>query len=65
MPYLILSDIHANREALEAVIRHAQGHYDQILAWATWSDTAPTRTSPSIGRGRMWRQSSGATMIEL
>lgn len=31
MPYLILSDIHGNREALEAVLAHAQGHYDQIL----------------------------------
>ena len=31
MPYLILSDIHGNREALEAVLAHAQGRYDQIL----------------------------------
>jgi len=31
VPYLILSDIHGNREALEAVLRHAQGCYDQIL----------------------------------
>src|SRR5580765_3367523 len=31
MPYLILSDIHGNREALEAVLDHAQGRYDQIL----------------------------------
>jgi predicted phosphodiesterase len=31
MRYLILSDIHGNREALEAVIDHAQGHYDQIV----------------------------------
>ncbi|MBV8841822.1 MAG: metallophosphoesterase family protein [Bryobacterales bacterium] len=31
MPYLILSDVHANREALEAVIRDAEGRYDQIL----------------------------------
>ena len=30
MRYLILSDIHGNREALEAVLAHAQG-YDQIL----------------------------------
>jgi len=29
--YLILSDIHGNREALEAVLDHAQGQYDQIL----------------------------------
>jgi predicted phosphodiesterase len=29
--YLILSDLHANREALEAVERHAAGHYDRAL----------------------------------
>ena len=31
MPYLILSDLHANREALEAVMEDAAGRYDQIL----------------------------------
>ena len=31
MPYLIVSDIHGNREALEAVLDHAQGRYDEIL----------------------------------
>lgn len=31
MPHLILSDIHANLEALEAVLRDARGRYDQIL----------------------------------
>lgn len=31
MPYLILSDLHANREALEAVLRDASGRYDRIL----------------------------------
>jgi predicted phosphodiesterase len=31
VPHLILSDIHSNREALEAVIRDAQGLYDSIL----------------------------------
>jgi predicted phosphodiesterase len=29
--YLILSDIHGNWEALEAVLKHATGKYDQIL----------------------------------
>jgi predicted phosphodiesterase len=29
--FLILSDIHANWEAIEAVDRHAKGQYDQIL----------------------------------
>jgi diadenosine tetraphosphatase ApaH/serine/threonine PP2A family protein phosphatase len=28
---LILSDIHANREALDAVLRHCRGEYDSIL----------------------------------
>jgi predicted phosphodiesterase len=32
MRYLILSDIHSNWEALQAVIRHADGGYDQILS---------------------------------
>ena len=31
MPYLIVSDVHSNREALEAVIEHAHGRYSQIL----------------------------------
>ena len=28
---MILSDVHGNREALEAVLSHARGRYDQIL----------------------------------
>jgi predicted phosphodiesterase len=31
VPYLILSDVHSNREALEAVVQDAQGLYDGIL----------------------------------
>ena len=31
MRYLIVSDIHANLEGLDAVIEHAQGKYDQVL----------------------------------
>ncbi len=31
MRYLILSDIHANLEALEAVLRDAEGSYDAVL----------------------------------
>ncbi len=31
MRYLIVSDIHANWEALEAVLEHARGKYDQVL----------------------------------
>ena len=31
MRYLILSDIHANRQALEAVVEQAQGTHDSIV----------------------------------
>jgi predicted phosphodiesterase len=31
MPFLILSDIHANLEALQAVLEDARGRYDRIL----------------------------------
>jgi predicted phosphodiesterase len=31
VPYLILSDIHANQEALDAVLAATQGRYDRIL----------------------------------
>jgi predicted phosphodiesterase len=31
VPFLIVSDIHGNREALEAVLDHARGHYDRIV----------------------------------
>src|ERR1700704_2270036 len=31
MRHLILSDIHANHEALAAVLKHARGRYDRIL----------------------------------
>jgi predicted phosphodiesterase len=31
MRYLVLSDIHANLEALEAVLRTAEGHWDRAL----------------------------------
>lgn len=31
MPYLILSDLHANQEALDAVLEDARGRYDRIL----------------------------------
>ena len=31
MRYLIISDIHANWEALEAVLRRAEGAYDRII----------------------------------
>ncbi|MGD0014951.1 MAG: metallophosphoesterase family protein, partial [Bryobacteraceae bacterium] len=31
MRYLVLSDIHGNWEALEAVLRQARGGYDKVL----------------------------------
>lgn len=31
MRYLVLSDIHSNREALDAVLAHAQGKYDRVV----------------------------------
>ena len=31
MPFLIISDIHANLEALQAVLEDARGRYDRIL----------------------------------
>src|ERR1700752_2818033 len=32
MTYLILSDLHSNLDALDAVLAHAHGGYDSILA---------------------------------
>jgi predicted phosphodiesterase len=29
--YLVISDLHSNLEALEAVLEHSKGHYDRIL----------------------------------
>jgi diadenosine tetraphosphatase ApaH/serine/threonine PP2A family protein phosphatase len=31
VPFLIVSDIHGNREALEAVLADAHGHYDRVV----------------------------------
>lgn len=36
MPYLILSDIHANLEAQQAVLADAQGNTTAFFAWAIW-----------------------------
>ena len=41
MRYLIISDIHGNREALEAVDRDAQGKYDRIVCCGDLSDYGP------------------------
>ena len=74
MPYLILSDIHANLEAHQAVLEEARGRYDRILClgdlvgygadpnaiveWARENATV-------IIRGNHDRVSSGADPLEL
>jgi predicted phosphodiesterase len=61
--YLIVSDIHGNREALDAVIAAAQGQYDQILCLG---DLVGYGADPNYmlwsGRGRMSPQSFAAIM---
>ena len=50
MQYLILSDMHGNAEALQAVLRHIRRkRFDAMLCSATWSVTAR-------GRIRWWRR---------
>ena len=53
MRYLVLSDIHANLEALEAVLARTGALRRPAPFWcsATWSATAPIRTPSSIGCG--------------
>lgn len=41
MRYLIVSDIHGNREALEAVVKDARGAYDSIVCCGDLSDYGP------------------------
>ena len=41
MRYLIISDIHGNREALEAVLSDAKGKYDRVLSCGDLSDYGP------------------------
>lgn len=41
MRYLIVSDIHGNREALEAVIRHARSKYDCAICCGDLCDYGP------------------------
>ena len=51
MRYLILSDIHGNLHALDAVLADAGARWatTRRSAWATWSATAPIRAASSIG----------------
>lgn len=41
MRYLVLSDIHGNREALEAVLRDARGKYDRAISCGDLCDYGP------------------------
>ena len=41
MRYLIVSDVHGNREALEAVLNDAQGKYDRIVSCGDLCDYGP------------------------
>ncbi len=41
MRYLVLSDIHGNREALEAVLKDARGRYDQAICCGDLCDYGP------------------------
>ena len=43
MRYLILSDIHGNYEALEAVLEASEGQYDKVVCLGDVEGTAPTR----------------------
>ena len=50
MPYLILSDIHGNLEALDAVLADAEGRYDYILCLGdivSYGDRKSTRLNSS------------------
>ena len=49
MRILVISDIHANLAALEAVLQDAQGEWDFVWC-AMWSGTAPIPTSAAMLR---------------
>jgi len=73
VPYLIVSDIHSNYEALEAVLEDARGRYDQILCLgdlvgygadpnqvARWART----NAVSVIRGNHDRACTGTDLLE-
>lgn len=73
MPYLILSDIHGNYEALEAVLEQARGRYDSILCLgdlvgygadpnpvAEWAKS----NAASVIRGNHDRACTGSDLLE-
>ena len=56
MRYLVLSDIHANLEALDTVLEAAADiRTTGCWCWAIWSATAPTPTPWSIACARSSR----------
>jgi predicted phosphodiesterase len=73
VPYLIVSDIHGNHEALEAVLEDARGRYDRILCLgdlvgygadpnpiATWARSNVV----SVVRGNHDRACTGTDLLE-
>jgi predicted phosphodiesterase len=53
--YLILADIHGNREALEAVLAQARGRYDQIVCLGDlvgYGADPDFNASPTVGGGK-------------
>ncbi len=73
MPFLILSDIHGNREALEAVLAHARGSYNAILCLGDLVGYGPDPNAvvewaranvPVIVRGNHDKACSGLDSLE-
>ena len=59
MTYLILSDIHSNLDALEAVLADARGRYDSILVLGDLVGYG-SRAEPGSQLGPCEYRSSGA-----
>jgi len=73
MRFLILSDLHANREALEAVLDHAGGLYDRVLFTGDLVDYGAEpnaivdwarRTAPVLVRGNHDKACAGLEDME-
>lgn len=62
MKYLILSDIHANFEALEAVLKHAKGRYDKLVCLGDLVGYGPD-PNEVLEWARETIESEGARMI--
>lgn len=73
MRYLIISDIHANWEALEAVIKHTAGKYDEIVCCGDLVGYGPSPNEvcdwvrehvPTVVRGNHDRAAVGLDNLE-